>query len=673
MEESDFVYEKGDPVSTGRHGEHDFLYIKGEPVPDEGVSDLIFEGGTGIGARNYIGEGSIPDFSGDYLVCLSDGTDPSEPQGDWEGEYANARMSSKASVAGPVEKPSVEWIARVPSAAADIVTQSGNVIAAIDYQVFAHDQETGERVWTYEVSDGEVSSVSTGPRAGGGNVILDNFGRSDGPDRIICLSATDGSEKWNIGQDTIYDGLNGQDIGAVTDDGVYVSLQDGTMARLSIDTGEREWIIMTLYDEGVPDSYDGPVSSLVDYSNPKVRSVVADEGRVHVLFDTGGFGIPDWSIHTFDASTGSEEWVYWAKDKDVEGESIEENFSRDSMFLDDGTIYFVSVVPGFDDRPTYVFRQALSASDGTQKFEVSGSVEDPEVNRGPARDLSPSEYVHPNGQINRYSKQDGSFLGSISWGEDDVFDIYASTDNGIYADKFDGGGPIRVFDPTTFEERWRISDASGFAVRDGDILRAIEVNESEALQDVEPIFFESFESGAADNWDHPGEDSFTVVEEVSDDYAAQGSYYVRASLAGKMPASTTIASGGTQPLTFSFAFDGFYPYMSDGGAVRLRNSNGEVECSFMTNARQWEVEDANGITQIHPGEDDWVLVSVIFYWDVGFSVVFEGADTAKYNGKLIQGADIETIEISQYSDGSFTGVEEMLVNFDRFVARKSPL
>ena len=64
MEESDFVYEKGDPVSTGRHGEHDFLYIKGEPVPDEGVSDLVFEGGTGIGARNYIGEGSIPDFSG---------------------------------------------------------------------------------------------------------------------------------------------------------------------------------------------------------------------------------------------------------------------------------------------------------------------------------------------------------------------------------------------------------------------------------------------------------------------------------------------------------------------------------------------------------------------------------------------------------------------------------
>ena len=599
-------------------------------------------------------------------MCLSDGTDPSEPQGDWEGEYANARKSSKASVAGPVEKPSVKWIASVPDDAYDIVTQSGNVIAANDHELFGHDQATGERLWTHEISN-RVTAL----RAGGGNVVFGVVGDSIA-NRIKCLSATDGSVKWDIRRDSIYDGLKGVSIGAVTDDGVYVTLEYGTVARLSMDTGEREWIIMTLYDEGVPDSYDGPVSSLADYSNPEDRGVAVGEGRVHVIFETGGFGIADWSIHTFDASTGSEEWVYWAKDKDVEGQSIEENFSWNSMFLADGTVYFVSVIPGFDDRPTYVFRQALSASDGTQKFEVSGSVEEPGVTRGPAKDFSPSEYVHTNVRIARYSKQDGSFLGFVGSDEDNWLETYVSTDNSIYAERFRTDW-MQAYDPTTFEERWRIREGTGLAFRDGDISRVIEANRSEALQDVEPIFFESFESGAADNWDHPGEDSFEVVEEVSDDYAAQGSYYVRANLAGKTPASTTIASGGTQPLTFSFAFDGFYPYMSDGGAVRLRNSNGEVECSFMTNARQWEVEDANGITQIHPGEDDWVLVSVIFYWDVGFSVAFEGADTAKYNGKLIHGADIETIEISQYSDGSFTGVEEMLVNFDRFVARKSPL
>jgi outer membrane protein assembly factor BamB len=649
MEKSDLLYVRGDPVTVGEHGEHDLLHVRGKPVPDAGVSDLVFERGTGIGL--YTGEGSVPELSGEYLVCLSDGTDPSESQGDWEGEYANARMSSKASVAGPVEKPSVVWIARVPSAAADIVTQSGNVIAATDHQVFAHDQETGERVWTYEVSDGYVSTVSSGPRAGGGNVILDNVDRDDGPDRIICLSASDGSEKWNIGQDTIYDGLNGRDIGAVTDGGVFVTLQGGTVARLSIDTGEREWIIMTQFDGSVPDSYDGPVSSLADYSDPVIGSVAAGEGGVHVLFETDDGN--RYSIHTFDASTGSEEWVYRSKDKNVEGETIEETFSTDSIFLDDGTIYFVSVVPGYDDRPTYVFRQALSASDGTQKFEVSGSVEDPEVNRGPARDLSPSEYVHPNGQINRYSKQDGSFLGSISWDEDRVFDTHASTDNGIYALKFGEGERIRVFDPTTFEERWRISEGGGFAVRDGDILRAIEANRSEALQDLDPIFFESFESGGADSWDYPEEESFEVVEDS--DYAQRGSYYVRASLAGKTPASTTVVPGGIQPLTFSYAFDGFDPDTSDGGAVRLRNSNGEVECSFMTNGPQWEVEDANGITQIDSGESGWVLVSAIFYWDVAFSVTFEGGLSAGYNGKLIHGVDIETIEISQYSDGSFTG------------------
>lgn len=49
MPDSNFVFEAGEPINVGSHGETDYVYAAGEPVPNNGVSPLVFESGAGLG------------------------------------------------------------------------------------------------------------------------------------------------------------------------------------------------------------------------------------------------------------------------------------------------------------------------------------------------------------------------------------------------------------------------------------------------------------------------------------------------------------------------------------------------------------------------------------------------------------------------------------------------
>lgn len=44
-----YIYESGEEVTVGSHGAHEYVYASGEPVTDSGVSDLVYESGTGLG------------------------------------------------------------------------------------------------------------------------------------------------------------------------------------------------------------------------------------------------------------------------------------------------------------------------------------------------------------------------------------------------------------------------------------------------------------------------------------------------------------------------------------------------------------------------------------------------------------------------------------------------
>lgn len=46
---ADYLFERGEEIATGSHGDHDYVYASGEPVPDTGPSTLVFESGVGIG------------------------------------------------------------------------------------------------------------------------------------------------------------------------------------------------------------------------------------------------------------------------------------------------------------------------------------------------------------------------------------------------------------------------------------------------------------------------------------------------------------------------------------------------------------------------------------------------------------------------------------------------
>lgn len=51
---SQFVFEEGEAIDVGSHGEHDFTFHEGEPVPDTGQSTLTFEEGTGLGSAGHL-------------------------------------------------------------------------------------------------------------------------------------------------------------------------------------------------------------------------------------------------------------------------------------------------------------------------------------------------------------------------------------------------------------------------------------------------------------------------------------------------------------------------------------------------------------------------------------------------------------------------------------------
>jgi hypothetical protein len=54
MAPSDFVYESGEAIDTGSHGDTEFVYNSGTPVPNTGASELVYESGVGLGGGSVL-------------------------------------------------------------------------------------------------------------------------------------------------------------------------------------------------------------------------------------------------------------------------------------------------------------------------------------------------------------------------------------------------------------------------------------------------------------------------------------------------------------------------------------------------------------------------------------------------------------------------------------------
>lgn len=45
-----YIFEQGEGIDIGSHGDHDYVYASGDPVNDGGDSEVVFESGTGLGS-----------------------------------------------------------------------------------------------------------------------------------------------------------------------------------------------------------------------------------------------------------------------------------------------------------------------------------------------------------------------------------------------------------------------------------------------------------------------------------------------------------------------------------------------------------------------------------------------------------------------------------------------
>lgn len=61
MADSTYVFESGDPIQVGSHGETSYLYESGSPVRNDGESSVVFESGTGLGGA---GNALLYDYGG---------------------------------------------------------------------------------------------------------------------------------------------------------------------------------------------------------------------------------------------------------------------------------------------------------------------------------------------------------------------------------------------------------------------------------------------------------------------------------------------------------------------------------------------------------------------------------------------------------------------------------
>lgn len=162
--------------------------------------------------------------------------------------------------------------------------------------------------------------------------------------------------------------------------------------------------------------------------------------------------------------------------------------------------------------------------------------------------------------------------------------------------------------------------------------------------------FAGFESGNLNDW---------TVNNLStaQDRVWAGEYSAFANtVETTQPLASQALFDGTEIPIFSFAFQ--ETTASNGGGIRLKNSNGDYELGIATDNPQWIIDDNNGESQIYAGDgtDRWVRFELSFDW-LDNTFRFKGRDYE--SGEVItedtrplkQGVDIETVEIWSYGGG----------------------
>lgn len=181
-------------------------------------------------------------------------------------------------------------------------------------------------------------------------------------------------------------------------------------------------------------------------------------------------------------------------------------------------------------------------------------------------------------------------------------------------------------------------------------------------------WFDGFEDGNLDEWT-VHESNFQIYSSPTYDgsYSAGIEYdSTPEDVADIIP---DLTSGGYQASQFSFYW--YENSSSSGGGIRLLNSNGNPEIGFASDNNEWDIEDANGFSQVYGGDgyERWIYVEMTFDWANGNADVYiedlSSGTTSNNTGRpLINEVNIEKIKIKEYNNSAWGSQGAMYMWFD---------
>jgi hypothetical protein len=123
-----------------------------------------------------------------------------------------------------------------------------------------------------------------------------------------------------------------------------------------------------------------------------------------------------------------------------------------------------------------------------------------------------------------------------------------------------------------------------------------------------------------------------------------------------------VAAQYLDPATQPDIIEGWYQetVRSFGQGIRLRNSDGQYEIGAASDNPEWDIDDANGVSEVFNPADEtynhWVRIRFDFDWgaspptaDVEFVRVSDGKRETYSDRPLKQGTDVESLELWNYS------------------------
>ena len=327
---SDLVYESGNPVTVGEHGEHEYVFVRGNPLADRGVSTLVFESGTGIGGDD------LPDDLPTEVIARIDIATDGTLAAEW--------------VAEPLAVPDED------DSRTGVYADGEGVFTShvFDEDGHVYEQADGDVKWTFTL---DSSVESTNSKGGDSGAIVITAGVVDEGAILEGRDSGDGGLQWSTVVDYNLGGPHGP--WCTVGDGRAVYAENDVVEAVECDTGNELW---TVSPSGRPGYvyYDGKNlhtfevadgDSMLSGIDPVDGSVLwttelqledGEEDHQHTTIN--GYRVyhqTDYALYRFDGETGDRLWRVPTRDNTDSGREVDIYYPPAHFGTNSNAVYFV--------------------------------------------------------------------------------------------------------------------------------------------------------------------------------------------------------------------------------------------------------------------------------------------------------------------------------------------